>query len=1709
MAIKFDITGDNSSMINALNGVQTKVAQTAKDVEKSGMSVEQMFDRVKNAASIAIAGISLKSQADRVVETRGEFQQLEVAFQTMLGSSDKANNLMSQLVKTAASTPFDLQGVATGAKQLLAYGTAADDVNSTLIKLGNIAAGLSLNLNDLVWLYGTTMTQGRMFTQDLRQFMGRGIPMAEAIADVLGTTKDKVAGLVSAGKVTSDVVTKAIDKMATGTGKFAGLMEAQSRTITGQISNIEDAIDMMFNDIGKNSEGIINGALDTVSWLIDHYKEVGEVVLTAAAAFGEYKASLMLTAAAQKALQNQKDAIETTRQEGLGKILADNSSDVSDTAATTASTAATDADTAARQANKTAIDEQIASLQQSLAAKVAEAEANYNQATSEAADAALAVDAAKDKVEAAQEAYESILQSGDGEKIEAAETELNTAQANANSAAKDLQTKRAQVHTAVQAVETAKTKEQTVATQINTVNTQASTAATGLWAAATKAATTAFKSLKVAMMTNPFTAVIMGLTILAGLIPLFVSDTEEASGAMQKLRDTVRENQGKLISYKAILENCDKSTQMYKDTVSSFNQLAKQYNTTQISVTSTLREQEKAYNELTEAIRRQAAEKILADAGQDAVKKASDTEREAMDDLMDDAKNFSYTTNQVVGTTSAGIVMYATNTASSIRNITQDMWGAISAEVMSKSEEMADAFNKSPEAAEKFVAQEQATIENMLRSMGANNDDIAAFGGTIRNYLMDVGEGFADNYGELERTQQQLQGLQSATITLGDITTESIKTYSYEQLQQALQQVQNEIDNTNNKTLDPQVRTERLEYLKGLLIDINNLMPTQFTKGSLKDLQSRLKQAKDTRDSLDPQKNAKDWKKANDEVRQLNNAVKKRTSLSAENESKNARKSQATAKKAATAAKKTAKDRLQLAKQQQKYDELVKQQEVDNARALEDMEFDTRQAIIDKQKESTQKELDQAKLDFDKRKVEIQRGYEDLKKKKIEEAEKLFNANPKNKGKVFNPASVNTSYTAAETTNYNAQNAANEEEYNTKVKGINQKRVDAERASIQSYLKDYGDYQQKRMALTEEADDKIRKLNENTELTDTDREYQIKSIKEGLKKALADLDLEDLKKNINWDYVFGDLDNVDIETISAVKDQLQQIVDTCKDMTPDQIKTVTDAMQKLQEKMDLSNPIKSIREAKKEYAAAQKEFNAAKAERDKAQASGDTAGEKAATNKMTTASQKMTKAKNKEKKSFDAVTDVVNQYAQALTDAGDTIGGTTGEVLKLAASAITCGTSMVQGFKAVKEASSNLEKAVAILAIIQAAMQAIQLIMQVFGDSEDTTLTDYVDTMKVYIDLLNDSISDLNESMTDTKNTMLDTISYYEQLVELEKQSATAIKSQSQVWLNSGASKGFLGIGSKSSGGVKIRKQIEKDMSSSNAEVRKFYQEGFNNLNEYFKKVTGAYAKSASDFGRMDFIWNLSDDELVKLSEDTKAMALLGDTLSEAVANYAKKIKEAKDYQDSMMESLLSVSWDDFYDDFADVIKDMDSTSQDFANNFAEYMRNALVKNLVASQYKDRLEALYKQAGEWAKDGVLEQHIDELRKKYQEYAESAQKDVQTIDKITGYSNSDAYSQSGTTGGWTNVGQESIDELNGRFAALQMSGENISEGVANIITLLTSMSAFGTANNATFVEFRNLMITGNSYLEDIAKFSKNTYKDFGEKLDRLVTQTKNL
>lgn len=299
-AIHFVVTGDETDLLRALSASRSAIVASGDTAEKEGAKIEQMFKRATSSVFAFFSAAQAASFVKSMATVHGEFQQIEIALETILGSEREASALMDQLRDTAAKTPFDMKGIANGAKQLLAYGEDASTVNDTLVKLGNIAAGLSQPLGDLVYLYGTTMTQGRLYTQDFNQFVGRGIPMIKELADYFGIAESEVKGFVEAGKVGFPEVQAVINSLTEEGGMFFNLMEKQSTSVIGRISNLEDAWDAALDEMGESSEGFLYTGIEGLTYLVEHYESVLKIIGTLVTAYGSYKAAIIAINAVQK-----------------------------------------------------------------------------------------------------------------------------------------------------------------------------------------------------------------------------------------------------------------------------------------------------------------------------------------------------------------------------------------------------------------------------------------------------------------------------------------------------------------------------------------------------------------------------------------------------------------------------------------------------------------------------------------------------------------------------------------------------------------------------------------------------------------------------------------------------------------------------------------------------------------------------------------------------------------------------------------------------------------------------------------------------------------------------------------------------------------------------------------------------------------------------------------------------------------------------------------------------------------------------------------------------------------------------------------------------------------------------------------------------------------------------------------------------------------
>jgi tape measure domain-containing protein len=168
----------------------------------------------------------------------------------MLGSGEKATQLLADLSAFASKTPFELTGIRQNAKQLLAMGIASDDLIPTMKALGDVSAGLSVPLDRLALAYGQVIAKGKLQGGELKQFTEAGVPLIATMSKTLGVTQGEFYKMVEAGKISADEVVKAFQTMSGEGGQFNNLMIQQSQTMSGMWSNFKDQLALTGEAIG-------------------------------------------------------------------------------------------------------------------------------------------------------------------------------------------------------------------------------------------------------------------------------------------------------------------------------------------------------------------------------------------------------------------------------------------------------------------------------------------------------------------------------------------------------------------------------------------------------------------------------------------------------------------------------------------------------------------------------------------------------------------------------------------------------------------------------------------------------------------------------------------------------------------------------------------------------------------------------------------------------------------------------------------------------------------------------------------------------------------------------------------------------------------------------------------------------------------------------------------------------------------------------------------------------------------------------------------------------------------------------------------------------------------------------------------------------------------------------------------------------------------
>lgn len=299
-SLHFDASLGMDGWRRNIREIQNDINNINRNVQSNARNIDNTFKNLSTAIGGYFSVNMLQGFIMKVIEVRGEFQKTEIALQTMLKSTVKAQELIGQMTELAEKTPFSFREVSDGAKQLLAFQVPANQVVDTLRRMGDIASGLGVPLSRIQLVYGQVRAKNKLMGDDLRQFTEAGIPIIAELGKKLNKTSSEIYAMVSEGKIGFNDVKDVLFNMTNEGGLFFNLMEKQSKTLSGRISNLGDVFEQMLNKIGQANEGMLNSGIDGIAYLIEHYEQVIKAIKTVVEIYGLYRAALLANIALQK-----------------------------------------------------------------------------------------------------------------------------------------------------------------------------------------------------------------------------------------------------------------------------------------------------------------------------------------------------------------------------------------------------------------------------------------------------------------------------------------------------------------------------------------------------------------------------------------------------------------------------------------------------------------------------------------------------------------------------------------------------------------------------------------------------------------------------------------------------------------------------------------------------------------------------------------------------------------------------------------------------------------------------------------------------------------------------------------------------------------------------------------------------------------------------------------------------------------------------------------------------------------------------------------------------------------------------------------------------------------------------------------------------------------------------------------------------------------
>lgn len=1590
-SLKFDTTIETSKVISGFKDIQNAVHQTAAKAESEGKSIDDFISKIQNAANIAVGGWSIGKFVSQMIQVRGQFQQTEIAFKTMLQSESKANDLLQQIIHTAAITPFGVEDVTEGAKQLLAFNVAAEDVNDTLIRLGDVAAGMNLNLSELVMLYGTTIAKGKMDTMDLYQFLNRGIPIADELAKVMGLDVSnaiaEVKEQLTAGKVTSDIFIKAMQNMTSEGSKFGGLMEAQSRSITGQISNIEDAIEQKFNELGKSQEGIINKGLDVVSSLVENWQNVVEVVMVAATAYGTYKAVLM-TVTALQTLNNrilQQAVVEKTLAAAAGINLSN-----------------AEAVAAARTKFLTLAQKSLtAALKETAMATLANPYVLLAAAITSVVYAIYKFSTAASAAEIAQEAWNKSLDEFN-QKVEDRKQKIkelvNTIQ---DASTTDLQKQLSFDELKNIAPELAKvydSVEKLQSADLSQFNTQLNE----------------------------------------------MSDREREEGLKAQIRQ--------LQEYAKALQNVSASAK-----AEAVQGLKENYG---IEATWSLDKEDKLNDSILEYITKLEGELEKIQKAKDELSTPTEIEiKLAESEYKQSKESLDY------------LSYFALAMKNDIeRNPTKIPFdGGEADRVISELEYKADELRKEQQDHPiQFTAEKQKAL---------------------------------DKYQEL---LEDIKRWRNTAWKQGTFT-----------IPVEIQFKMKKLEEETNKAKG------RFNYLTGKYEQANKDESYAAAKKQAKiDYYAAVKAEKEAKKGSN-----KGWEEKKEDLDKKRKVYEKYWGpISAASNKAN---------KAFSNAKK-------------KVENQRKAQEDINEKLKELIQKNT-DDTISLMREGTEKKLKEIDNDYKKRLTEIGKQEAEFKKKNKEAGKK-------------------EALTSAQSNALSKARDLATQEYNKKLDEVNREAL----TSMRDYLKEYGSLYQQKQAIAEEYEEKIAKAQTEGEKLSLQQQrkkdlqaIELNTIRQNIDWGSIFGDFGAMFKD-QLEPTIKKLQELskstsDVNEQKTIQELISKLQGSATVWDSDIFKKVSDDINTYQSAMQGYNDAQE-REIKAAEAVTKAQEDLAKAKKggDETKIDKSEVNLALAQKNLTTASDDVKRFGSTVQKATSDLQTSAQKAASQFQQLENGLQGLTSGSLKGIGNSILSLDKLFGGSMQ-KDTANTIAKGIqdllgkdsnAAKALTQALgdsglageiISAILGILDILKDGFGTLISNLMDTVfGAVTGILDDALSgDIVmkplKSIGDNVSHILNTLSFggfnslfggdgnakkvndtIERLTDRNELLQQSIEDLTDAMENS--------YGSKA---TSYYEQAYKNQQETNqnyldiAKAQASYHGSHHSWNAYWSGFSSEEMEWIKKNVKSDFngdLFSLSPEEMKLLRGNVAIWEHIENTgkgnyggrLTDKLNDYIDQAGKLEELSDKMKENLTQITFDSMKESFISDLMDMNKSAQDFADDFAEMMQKALLSYSMEDLINGDLKKLY---DDWAalmkaKNGQLtDADIEDFNKRYEDIVSEGIKRRDEWSKVTGFTGTS--SQSATSGGWQSMGQETADELNGRFTALQIAGENISANMVTTVAQMETIVATGISTNGAVVEIRNMMIMTNSYLEDIVKYAKLTYNEFGTKIDDMNKRLKEI